>query len=161
MQDSICDQLEDLSSSEDTFCLKLQLKSTQGETKLPIPQHLITNLAYKLKPHKKTQYLRVRIDTCADINILPISVYKLIYDDPDCRKLAPSSDEIETYSNEIGTYTTYKIKIIGSCELLAVHPDTNCLMKISFQVTSHEGNVVWSCATTLELGLIQPHNNLD
>ena len=154
LQDSICDQSEDLLSSEDSFCVQLQLKSTQGETKLPAPQHLITNLANKLHYHMKTQYLRARIDTCADVNILPVSVYKLTYDDPDCKKLAPSR-------KEIGTYTTDKIKIIGSCELLVVPPDTNCLKEISFQVTCHEGSVVLSCETSLRLSLIQPCRNLD
>ena len=64
MQDSICGQSDNLSSSEDSFCLQLQLQSTQVQTKIPALQHLITNLAYKLKPHhKKTQYLSVKIRT--------------------------------------------------------------------------------------------------
>ena len=45
MQDSICGQSEE-SSNEDSFCLQVQLKSTQAESKIPAPQHLITNLAY-------------------------------------------------------------------------------------------------------------------
>ena len=45
MQDSICSQSEDLSSSEDSFHLQLKLQSTQAETKIPIPKNLITNLA--------------------------------------------------------------------------------------------------------------------
>ena len=76
-------------------------------------------------------------------------MYKLIYDDPDCKKLAPSS-------KEIGTYTTDQIKIIGSCELLVVYPDINCIIEISFQVMSHEGSIVLSCETSLGLSLIQP-----
>ena len=44
-QDPICSQSEDLSSSNDLFNLQVQLKSTQVETKIPAPQHLITNLA--------------------------------------------------------------------------------------------------------------------
>ena len=62
---------------------------------------------------------------------------------------------------KIGTYTTDKIKVILSCTLFVVHPDTQCLKEVTFHVTSHEGSVVLSCATTLELSLIQPHNNLD
>ena len=81
-------------------------------------------------------------------------MYKLIYGDPDCKKLAPSS-------KEIGTYTTDKIRITGSYELFVVHPDTSSLKQITFHVTSHEGSVLLSCATTLELSLIQPHNNLE
>ena len=91
MQDSIYDQSEDLSSSKDSFCLQVQLKFTHIETKIPAPQHLITNLAYKLKPyHKKTQYLRPRLDTFADANIMPVSACKLVCKDPDCKMLAPS-----------------------------------------------------------------------
>ena len=84
----------------------MKIKSNQAET--PAPQHLITNLIYKLKPNqKKIQYLRARIDTCAVVNSLPVSMHNLIYGDPDCKKLAPSS-------KEIGTCTTDKIKMIES-----------------------------------------------
>ena len=132
--------------------LAKKIKSNQAGT--PAPQHLITNLAYKLNPNwKKTQYLRARIDTCTDVNILPVSMHRLINDDPVCRKLAPSS-------KEIGTYTTDKIKIIGSCELLVVLLDANSLIEISFLVTSHEGKFVLSCEKSLGLSLIQPHSKI-
>ena len=145
-----------MSSSEDSFCLQLQLQSTQFETKISAPQHLITNLAYKLKPHDKTkQYLRARLDTCADINIMPPIVYQLIFEDPDCKMLAPSS------KLELETYTTDKIKVMRSCTLFVVHPDTQYLKEVTFNVTSHEGSVVLSCVTTFELSLIQLHTNLD
>ena len=62
---------------------------------------------------------------------------------------------------EIGTYTSDKIKVIGSCTLLVVHPYIQCLKEVTFHVTSHEGSVVLSCATTLDLCLIQPSSNLD
>ena len=153
MQDSLCGQSED-SSSDDSFCIQMQVKSTQAETKLPAPQHLVTNVAFKLKHHKMTQYLRARIDTCTDVNILPVSVYKLIFKDTDCKKLAASS-------KEIGTYTDAKIKIIGSCKILVVHPETQNLKEVTFQVTHYEGSVVFTCMTTLELGLIQPCENLE
>ena len=151
LQDSICGQSEDLSSSEDSFYLQVKLQPTQAET--PAPQHLITKLAYKLQPHMKTKYLRVRLDTCADVNIMPNSFYKLGFKDTDCKKLAPSN------KLEIGTYPTDKIKVTGSCKLFAVHPDTQCLKELTFHVTSHEGSVVISCVTTPELSLIQLHNN--
>ena len=54
MQDSLYSQLDaSLSSGDTSFCLQMQVKSTQAETKLPAPQHLVTNLAYNLKPHQK------------------------------------------------------------------------------------------------------------
>ena len=134
----------------------MEVKSTQAETKLPAPEHLVTNLAYKLNPQeKKIKYLRTRIDTCTEVNILPLSVYKLIFKDPDCEQLAPSTKVA------ISTYTTDKIKIIGSCSLFGVHPDTSSLKQVTFYVTSYEGSVILSCETSLKLKLIHPHSNLD
>ena len=65
------------SSSEDSFCLqmKVQPQCDEAETKFTAPQHLVTNLEIKLKPHKnKTKFLRARIDTCANVNVIPISM---------------------------------------------------------------------------------------
>ena len=56
-------------------------RHTQPECKqIPTQFHLITHLAYRLKPHHtRNQYLWARLDTCADINIMPASVYKLVF----------------------------------------------------------------------------------
>ena len=90
-EDSMCGQSNDLSSSNESFCLQVKIQCTQANTKFPTPHHLITNLAYKLKPHHKmNQYLRARLDTCAHVNIMPVSVYKLVFQDPDCERFAPS-----------------------------------------------------------------------
>ena len=95
------------------------------------------------------------MDTCANVNIMTVSIYKLVFQDPDCTKLAPSS------KLEIGTYTTNNIKVVGFCILYVVHPDTQCLQEVTFHVTSHEGSVVLSCVTTLALSLTYPHTSLD
>ena len=52
-------------------------------------------------------YLRARLDTCADANIMPVSVYRLVFQDPNMKKLTPSK-------LEVGTYTTDTVKIVGS-----------------------------------------------
>ena len=73
----------DISSSEDSFCLQVRIRK-QHNQKQPIPKltHLITSIAYRLKQHHtRNQYLRARIDTGAEINLMPVSVYKLIYHD--------------------------------------------------------------------------------
>ena len=93
-EDSICGQSSDLTSSDESFCLQVKIQCTQANTKIPTPHHLITNLAYRLKPHhKRNQYLRARLDTCTNVNIMPVSVYKLVFQVPDCKKLAPSKLE--------------------------------------------------------------------
>ena len=100
-EDSICSQSSDLTSSDESFCLQVKIQGTQFKSKFPTPQHLITNLEYRLKPHHKWNlYLRARLDICADVNIIPASVYKLVFQDSDCRKLAPSKPEIGTYTND-------------------------------------------------------------
>ena len=100
---SICSNPEDCSSSGESFCVQVKIHQSQAECKkIPTPSHLITNLAYKLKPHQtRNQYLKARLDTCADVNIMPASVYKLVFNDPELKKLAPST-------LEIGTYTWYR-----------------------------------------------------
>ena len=109
---SIYSHPKDLSSSNDSFCLQVRIQHTKADCKkIPTPSHLITNLAYKLRPHHtRNQYLRVRLDTCMDVNIMPASMYKLVFKDLDLKKFAPST-------LEIGTYTTYTVKIVGLCVL--------------------------------------------
>ena len=56
---------------------------------------------------------------------MPVSVYNLVFNDPELKKLAPSD-------LEIGTYTTNTVKIVGSCLFYLVHPDTKNLQKVMF-----------------------------
>ena len=147
---AVCDQLgASFSSSEDSFCLQMQIKSAQAKTRMQAPEHLVRNIEYKLKPHRRrTKFLRAKIDTCSNVNVMPVSVYKLIYQGPDYAKLVPNNKD------GILTCTTDKIKIIGSCEWLVVHPDTKCFKEVTLQVESHEGSVIVSGATSIDLNLI-------
>ena len=40
-------------------------------------------------------YLQARLDTCADVNIMPVSVYKLVFKDPSMEKLIPNKLQLE------------------------------------------------------------------
>ena len=91
-EDFICSQSGDLTSSDESFCLQVKIQCTQANTKIPTPHHLITNLAYRLKPHhKRNQYLRARLDTCANVNIMPVSIYNLVFRILIARSLHPVS----------------------------------------------------------------------
>ena len=69
-------------------------------------------------------------------------------------KIAPSN-------LQLGTYTNTKVKIIGSCNLYIIHPDTRCTTEVTFFVASNEGSILISCTTSISLGLIKPHASLD
>ena len=84
---SISGQSED-SSSDDSFCLQLKIKCTEASMKkVPTLAHLIANLAHQLKSHhNRNLYLRARLDTCTDVNIIPASVYRLMFENPEMKK---------------------------------------------------------------------------
>ena len=115
----------------------------------------MTNLVYHLQlHHKRNQYLHARLDTCADVNLMPMAVYCLMFKDPGLRKLTPSSMEIETYMNDV-------VKIIGICQFYLVHPESKQLMKVIFFIAKENRSVLLSCRTTMELGLIKTNAQLD
>ena len=113
------DHLDDNSTSDDSICLQIKIKRKQAkEQRVPKATHLSTNLAYRLQPHHhRSMYLRARLDTCADVNLMPASVYQLVFKDPKMQKLTPSN-------LQVGTYTTDSVKIVGTCKFYLIHPDT-------------------------------------
>ena len=117
----------DSSPSEDeSFCLQMKVQAIQAHDKYPVPKHLFTNLEFKVKLHtNKTKFLQTRIDTCTDVNIMPVSMYKYLFKDPDFAKIAPSD-------LQLGIYTNKEVKIIGSCNLYIIHLDTGCIKEIPF-----------------------------
>ena len=148
--------MDEDSTSEDSFCLQIKIKQKQvQEQRVPKAIHLITNLAYRFQPHyHRNLYLRARLDTCADVNLMPASMYQLVFKDPKMQKLTTSN-------LQVGTYTTDSVKIVGSCKFYLVHPDTKKLLETIFYVAMNNGSVLLSCKTTLLLGLIQPRSRLD
>ena len=76
------------------------------------------------------------------------SVYKLVLHDPNLEKLTPNKLQIDTYTNDT-------VKIVGTCMLYIVHPDTKKLIE------TNDGSVLLSCKSTLVLDLIQPRSRLD
>ena len=85
---------------------------------------------------------------------MAVSVYRLMFKDPELKKLAPTGLEIGTYKADI-------IKIAGSCRFYLIHPDSKKLLEVTFFVAINDGSILLSCKTTLVLGLIQPRSRLD
>ena len=135
---------------------RLHVKHVQAQTKVDKKAAcLITNLPYRLKMHEnKNLYLKARLDTCADVNIMLASVYKLVFHDPNLQKLTPNK-------LQIGTYTNDTVKIVGTCKLYLVHPDTKKLIETIFYVATNDGSMLLSCKSTLVLDLKQTRSRLD
>ena len=110
------------SGPEDTFCLQMKIHRTRiSHLEEPKPVYLMANLAYHLQEyHTRNLYLWARLDTCADVNLMPMAVYCLMFQDPQLKKLNPSNMEIETYTTEV-------VKIIGMYHFYLVHPESKQL----------------------------------
>ena len=77
------DSSEYESEIEDTFCLQMKIHGTHiSHPKVPKPVYLMANLVYRLQEHhQRNQYLWARLDTCADVNLMPMAVYCLMFRD--------------------------------------------------------------------------------
>ena len=53
------------------------------------------------------------------------------------------------------------MKIVGTCKLYLVHPDTKKLIETTFCVANNDGSMLLSCNSTITLDLIQPRSRLD
>ena len=138
------------------FCLQVKIQRQNKQSQqLSHTTHLITNIAYKLKPHHhRNKYLRARIDTDAEVNLMPVSVYKLIYQDENLQKLSPCN-------LKIGMYTADTIKIVGTAVIYLMLPDNKQLIATTFHIASSEGSILLSCNTSLQLGLIHHRPRLN
>ena len=145
-QDSANYSYSEESSSDESFCLQLQAQSNHVEGKqIPNPVHLIMNLPYHLKlHHTRNMYLWAQLDTCANMNIMPASIYQLVFKDLEMKKIKPCK-------MQISTYTADTVRIIGSCIFDIVHLDMRKLVPVTFYVANNDGNVLLSCKTTLAL----------
>ena len=144
--------------SDDSFVLyQMRAKINMSTTQLRVPKktHLIANLPYRLKQYQTHhKYLCVRLDTCADVNIMPKSVYQMMFNDPEVQRLAPNDISL-------GVYTDHQVDILGKCNFFMIHPDTKKPHAVTFYVASNEGSVLLSCTTLLALELIQTRPQLD
>ena len=135
--------------------MKAEINLSQAKSKMPKKTHLIANIPYRIKQHQSHhKYLRVRLDTCADVNIMPRSVYQMMFNDPEVKQLAPNDISL-------GVYTDHKVHILGKCNFYMLHPDTKKPHAVMFYVASNEGSVLLSCTTLLTLDLIQTRPWLD
>ena len=96
MENHSASETDEDSYSDDSFILhqmKAEINLSQAKSKIQKKTHLIANIPYRIKQYQTHhKYLRVRLDTCADVNIMPRSVY------PDTKK--PQAVTFYVASNE-------------------------------------------------------------
>ena len=87
---------------------------------------LYANIPYRFQPfHKHKMYLCVQLDTCADINLMPESAYKLVFSDQQTSKLAKNDIDLTAY-------TRYSVDLIGKYTFFMLSKDTKRPVKVDF-----------------------------
>ena len=101
---------------DDEFMIAFQLRAqpqrsihNQRVTTGYTQKHLYANIPYRLKPYyKHNKYLHVQLDICASVNLMPESVYKLVFNDLHTAKLAKND-------RDLTVYTRHSVDLIGKC----------------------------------------------
>ena len=137
------------------YQVRADINLSKTQDKAPKKTYLIANLPYRLKQYQTHhKYLRLRLDTCADVNIIPRSVYQMMFNDSEVKQLAPNDISL-------GVYTDRQVHILGKCKFYMLHPDTKKPQAVTFYVASSDGSMLLSCTTLLALDLIQTRPHLD
>ena len=99
----------------------------------------------QLATQSKPKYLKVRLDTAADVSMMSKSVYQQLFDDPQCQKLQP-----------VTTYTVMhdhsKTEVLGSVTIPILKH--NKKHGITFHVVPYEASTLLSCEQVTKHGLV-------
>ena len=148
--------------NDDDFMIAFQLRAqpqksvhnqriTTGYTQ----KHLYANIPYRLQPyHKHNKYLHVQLDTCTDVNLMPESAYKHVFNDPQTSKLA---------KNDIDptVYTRHSVNLIGKCIFYMLSKGMKQPVKVDFYIAKEEGSVLLSRETVFQLQLLNVKPRLE
>ena len=124
---------ESLSSFKPMYCSR----EYQASTRL-IQQYEKSTLktCLPLEPlHTRNMYLQAQLDMCTNVNIMPASIYQLLFKDLEMKK-------VEACRVQISIYAADTVKIIGSCIFDVVHPDTKKLVPITFCIANNNRSVL-------------------
>ena len=137
-------------ASQIKVCAKINQVKEPQEPKPPVDKKIVmVTVPYAKTPKEETKdCLRMRVDTCADINIMPLSIYQTIFDDPKKEKLLPTGIQVTTYNDST-------LDLIGRCTLYLQHPKNREKVTATFYMTQDEGSILLSCSTSLKLKVIE------
>ena len=137
-------------ASQIKVCAKVNQVKEPQEPEPPVDKKIVmVTIPYAKTLNEETKdCLRMRVDTCADINIMPLSIYQTIFDDVKKQKLLPTGIQVTTYNDSI-------LDLIGRCTLYLQHPNNHEKLVATFYVTQDEGSILLSCSTSLKLEVIE------
>ena len=93
----------------------------------------------------KLKYLKVRLDTAADVSIMSKYVYQQLFDDPQCQKLQPVTTNTVMHDHS-------KAEVLGSVTIPILKDNKKC--GITFQVVPYEASTLLSCEQVTKRGLV-------
>ena len=116
---------------------------------------LYANIPYQLKPYlKHNKYLHIQLDTCANVNLMPESMYQPVFNDPHTAKLAKNDIDLTVY-------TRHSIDLIGKCTFYMLNKATKQPIKVDFYIAKEEGSVLLSWETIFQLQLLDVKPRLE
>ena len=85
---------------------------------------------------------------CTNVNLMPESMYQLVFNDPHTEKIAKNDIDLTVY-------TRHSIDIIGKCTFYMLNKATKQPIKVDFYIVKEEGSVLLSCKTVFQLQLLE------
>ena len=74
---------------------------------------------------------------CTDVNLMPESMYQLVFNDPCTAKLAKNDIDLTVY-------TRHSVDLIGKCTFYMLNKATKQPIKVDFYIVKEEGSVLLS-----------------
>ena len=128
--------------------------NSQNASKSYTKKCLYANIPYRLQPYHKYKYLCVQLNTYANVNLMPESVYKLVFNGPERSKLAKNDSHLTVY-------TRHSVDLIGKCTFFMLSKDMKQPVEVDCYIAIDDGSVFLSSETVLQLQLLDVKQRLE
>ena len=91
---------------------------------------------------------------CINVNLMPESMYQLVFNDPHTAKLAKNDIDLTVY-------TRHSVDLIGKCTFYMLNKATKQPIKVDFCIAKEEGSVLLSQETIFHLQLLDVKPRLE
>ena len=141
-----------LAFSESPHCMQAELSNNDSFDAMYIctvnaskpRRHVFADLQLATQS-SQPKYLKVRLDTAADVSMMSKSVYQQLFNDPQCQKLQPVTTNTVMHDHS-------KAEVLGSVTVPILKD--NKKHGITFQVVPYEASTLLSCKQVTKHGLV-------